>query len=319
MTAPIQTIMVPLDGSDLAEQAIPLAAALARASGAALHFTHVFVPYAERADMPGMITNDAELERQLEDAAAVYLRGVAERVESRLPGQVHSDPVRTRPLRSPFSETVVVVDRLRRVVARVRPDLVVMATHARGGVGRAWMGSVADALIRRVNVPTLLVHPREQAAPPASVFQHILVPLDGSVLAEQSIDLAVALASLDDARVTLLRVVVPQLAVTRPSSIMQFNIDQLEQRGSEAGSYLNTVADRFRAKVKAIETAVVVGESPARAMLDWAERHDADLIAMSTHGRSGFRRFMLGSVADKVVRGAQVPVLLTRPEGSGLA
>lgn len=324
MTAPIQTILVPLDGSELAEQAIPLAVALARASGAALHLTHVFVPYAERSDMPGMIAANAEFERRLEEERREYLRSVAERVTQQLPGQVYGDAVRTRAIRSPYSETVAVVDRLRRVAASLRPELIVMATHARGGVGRAWLGSVADALIRRVNVPTLLVHPRDDAAPASSLPRHILVPLDGSELAERSIELAARLAVLGDARVSLLRVVIPQLAIMTPSAVMQFNIELLQQRESEARSYLARVAGQLGPAVRSVETSVVVSENPAREILEWAREHGVELIAMSTHGRSGVRRFMLGSVADKVVRGAQVPVLLTRPgdtaetPGSGL-
>lgn len=319
MTAPITTILVPLDGSELAEQALPLAIALARASDAELHLMHVFVPYAARTDMPGATMEMAEIERRLEEQSTEYLRSVTERVAAELPAHVHADPVRTRPIRSPYSESVAVVDRLRRAAARLHPDLMVLATHARGGLGRAWLGSVADALIRRVNVPTLLVHPREGAGVPAKVFDHIVVPLDGSQLAEESIAIATRLASLGNTRVTLLRVVVPQLVLGQPSVVMQFTVDQLENYQREATRYLDEVADRFRSVTPGIETAVIMAASPPRAILDWAEQSGADLIAMSTHGRSGFRRFMLGSVADKVVRGSSIPVLLTRPIDSGEA
>lgn len=318
MTAPITTILVPLDGSELAEQALPLAVALAHASGAELHLIHVFVPYAARIDMPGAIIDNTEFERKLEEQSTEYLRSVTERVAKELPDHVYADPVRTRPIRSPYSESVAVVDRLRRAVARLHPDLMVLATHARGGLGRAWLGSVADALIRRVNVPTLLVHPREGVPTPASAFRHIVVPLDGSELAEESIPIAERLAALGDARVTLLRVVVPQPAMGPPSVVLQFNVDQLEHFQREAKRYVDEVADRFRGALPSIESVAVLAESPPRAILEWCDEHGVDLIAMSTHGRSGFRRFMLGSVADKIVRGAQIPVLLTRPgEGGG--
>ena len=313
MTGPITTVLVPLDGSELAEQALPLAIALARASDAQLHLMHVFVPYAVRAEMLGATMDNTEIERTLEEQSTQYLRSVTERVALELPGHVHADPVRTRPIRSPYSESVAVVDRLRRAVARLHPDLIVLATHARGGLGRAWLGSVADALIRRVNVPTLLIHPREGTPAPASTFSHIVVPLDGSKLAEESISIAGRLAALGDARVTLLRVVIPQLAVGHPSVVLQFNVDQLELYHAESKRYVDSVAARYRGAIPSIESVVVIAESPPRAILEWAEQNGADLVAMSTHGRSGFRRFMLGSVADKIVRGAQVPVLLTRP------
>jgi nucleotide-binding universal stress UspA family protein len=317
MTAPITTILVPLDGPELAEQALPLAIARARASDAQLHLMHVFVPYAARADMPGAVVDNTDIERKLEEQSTEYLRSVTERVATELPDRVQADPVRTRPIRSPYSESVAVVDRLRRAVARLHPDLMVLATHARGGLGRAWLGSVADALVRRVNVPTLLVHPRDGVPAPAAVFSHIVVPLDGSRLAEESVPIAARLAVLGNARVTLLRVVIPQLAVGPASVVLQFSVDQLEQYQAEAKRYVGSVAERFRQAIPSIESVVILAESPPRAILEWSEQNGADLIAMSTHGRSGFRRFMLGSVADKIVRGAQVPVLLTRPGDAG--
>src|SRR5690606_3348459 len=94
MPAPLTTILVPLDGSELAEQALPLATALARASGAELHLLHVFVPYAARADMPGAMMDNTEIERRLEEQSTGYLRAVTERVSKELPGKVVADPVR---------------------------------------------------------------------------------------------------------------------------------------------------------------------------------------------------------------------------------
>lgn len=313
MTAPLKTILVPLDGSELAEQALPLATALARASGADLHLMHVFVPYAARADMPGPAIDYAEIEKRLEEQSTEYLRSVTDRVSQELPGHVHAAPVRTRPIHSPYSESAAVVDRLRRAAARRNPDLIVLATHARGGLGRAWLGSVADALIRRVNVPTLLVHPRQDVAPPASTFRHILVPLDGSPLAEESVELATRIAATCGARVTLLRVVIPRLVVGRPSYFFELDAELLERYEGEAERYVESIAARMRESVPNVESKVTLADSPPLAILDWAEQSDVDLIAMSTHGRSGFRRFMLGSVADKIIRGARVPVLLTRP------
>lgn len=313
MAAPLTTILVPLDGCELAEQALPLAVALARASDAELHLMHVFVPYAARADMPGAVIDNTEIERRLEEQSTDYLRAVTERVSKELPGRVVADPVRARPIRSPYSETTVVVDRIRRAAARLQVDLIVLATHARGGLGRAWLGSIADALIRRVNVPTLLVRPRADVPPPASTFRHILVPLDGSQLAEETLPLAEKMATLCGARITLLRVVTPYLVVGRPSYIVEFDIQLLEQTQSDAERYLESVAERLRAAVPNVQSSVILSDSAPRAILDQAAEQEADLIAMTTHGRSGFRRFMLGSVADKVVRGAQVPVLLSRP------
>jgi nucleotide-binding universal stress UspA family protein len=318
MTDPLRAILVPLDGSELAEQALPPALALARASGAALYLTHVFVTYSAPLDMPGAVQTHIDIERQLEQDARAYLQRVADRIAPELPEQVRCEPTRTRPLQSPYAETVAVIDSLRRLARELHADLIVMATHARGGVSRAWLGSVADALVRRGTAPILLVHPRTEPLPASEPFRHILVPLDGSALAEESLPVVQTLASLSDARLTLLQVIVPQRAIARPAPVTRVNAQHLAARESEATRYLAAVRDRLHAAGGPCpETAIVVAEQPARAILDYAADHDADLIAMSTHGLGGVKRFMLGSVADKVVRSAPLPVLLTKPAQLG--
>jgi nucleotide-binding universal stress UspA family protein len=316
MAAPIKTIIVPLDGSELAEQALPVAIDLAKASGAELHLLHVFVPYAARADMPGSAPGNADLERRLEAQSTEYLRAVTDRVAAELPARIVADPVRTRPIRSAHSESVAVVDRLRRAAVQLRPDLMVLATHARGGLGRAWLGSVADAVVRRVNVPTLLVHPHADAPVPSGNFSRILVPLDGSALAEEALPIAARIAAITGARVTLLRVIVPRLVVGRPSFVVEFDAQLLADHQRDAERYMERMAERIRGSVRDVDVSVLLADGPAHAIIDWVEQHEADLVVMSTHGRSGFRRFMLGSVADKVLRGTDVPVLLTRPGDS---
>jgi nucleotide-binding universal stress UspA family protein len=203
-------------------------------------------------------------------------------------------------------------------------DLVVMATHGRGPLGRFWLGSIADELMRYLSVPLLLVRPGEGpvnlASPPE--LRRILVPLDGTPLAEQIIPAALALAELTGAAVTLLRVVEPviRFAYLPEGELGGVSTDLYREIGKrekhheqEARTYLERVADRLRARVPQVWVRVVVDESPAPAILREAEEMHADLIAMETHGRHGVPRLILGSVADKVVRGAHVPVLVHRP------
>jgi nucleotide-binding universal stress UspA family protein len=313
MTALLRTILVPLDGSELAEQALAPAVAIAHASGAALHLTRVFVTYDAPREMLGQGEMPMVIEQQLEQEAWAYLKRVAERVATELPEQVRTDRVRTRPLQSPFGETAIVVDSLRRLARRLRPDLVVMATHARGGLSRAWLGSVADALMRSGTVPTLLIRPRDERAATPVLFRHILLPLNGSALAEESLSLAQTLATLFHARLTLLRVIVPQLVIARPSPVTRVNEAHVAEQEAAAARYLATVKERVMAAGLSAETATVVAEHPARAILEYAANHETDLIAMSTRGLGGMKRFMIGSVADKVLRGTPVPVLLTKP------
>jgi nucleotide-binding universal stress UspA family protein len=123
-----------------------------------------------------------------------------------------------------------------------------------------------------------------------------------------------------DAEYTLVRAVELSLfpdgfrGAEEPSAIEQ---PRLAKRRAEAQAYLDTVAERLRAKALPIQTHVTVGESTAAAVLDVVGSQNIDLVAISTHGRSGFKRWLLGSVADKIVRGTFAPVLVYRPVTTG--
>ena len=204
-------------------------------------------------------------------------------------------------------------------------DLIVMATHGRGPVGRFWLGSVADNLLRDLPAPMLLVRPA--AGPP--VFQpepelkHILLPLDGTEFGEQIIEPAVALGSLMDADYCLLRVIrpalpahlmAPGLGATVSESVLLEKIKKIQlQLTHESGQYLDKVAGQMRARKLRVKTRVAAHDHPAAAILE--EAASFDLIALETHGRHGLARMFLGSVADKVVRGAGIPVLVHKPKG----
>jgi nucleotide-binding universal stress UspA family protein len=218
-----------------------------------------------------------------------------------------------------------VADCIREQAAESGADLVVMTTHGRGPLARFWLGSVADELVRRSPVPLLLVRPRETAPDPGQEpdLGRVLLPLDGSTLAEQIIEPAVALGGLAGAEYTLLRVVRPAVWVhavlespdarREAQSLLDRVEDLRRQVLKEAEDYLTGVAQRLRARGLRVQTRVAVDEHPAGAILHEAAAGGAGLIALATHGRRGLSRLLLGSVADKVVRGAPVPVLVHRP------
>jgi len=180
-------------------------------------------------------------------------------------------------------------------------DLIVMTTHGRGPARRFFLGSVADELIRRAQVPLLLTRPFEPAPTliPEPLLENMLIPLDGSGLAEQVLGPALVLAQLMEARCTLLRVVEAGAA--------------LAGRTEEAEVYLQNLIGRLGAQSLRIQTRVVVAHHPAEAIGKEAQAQSSDLIALATHGRGGARRMLLGSVADKVIRGTSLPVLVYRP------
>jgi nucleotide-binding universal stress UspA family protein len=290
------SILVPLDGSSFSEHALPLALNVARSSGAMLQLAHVHVADAHR-------TNDGTFDAQQRERERAYLASVADRLATAWHG-----PIETRLLDGPVAETIAVYAESHHC------DLVVMTTHGRGVLSRAWLGSVADRLVRQLPMPMLLVRPHETdpadiANPPS--INHVLIPLDGSELSECIVPHALALGRLTGAKYTLVQTLeLPIIGYgLAPYAPAAYEIDALMQ---EAQQYLEHVATGLRAEGLQIHTEVFVGP-PAMTILDYARAHAVDLIALETHGRTGTARLFLGSVADKIVRGADVPVLLHRP------
>jgi nucleotide-binding universal stress UspA family protein len=214
-----------------------------------------------------------------------------------------------------------IVDALVQHASQTHANLIVMSTHGRGPMKRVWLGSVADGVVRHSPIPVLLIHPGEGTPrDPASewLFGRVLVPLDGSGYSEEVLPWAVALGEVGGAAYTLMEVVQPPMVLGPPyGTFPPPHIDDEQLRALRVASkdYLEGVADRLRTREFRAETIVRDDASTAQGILDQAEKNDVDLIAMSTHGRGGLGRVLLGSVADKVVRGATVPVLLLRPSG----
>ena len=191
-----------------------------------------------------------------------------------------------------------------------------MTTHGRGELARAWLGSVADEFIQRAPCPVFLTHACADAADLAQrpTFKHILIPLDGSAVAEQIVEPAVALGGVADADFTLLRVIQPatlvsgELIVNPLPETSRWVLENLRAMDKDlqgrAETYVQQVADRLRTRSLRVQISVVHGDRPAEAILDFANRTPVDLIALGTHCRRGLARLFLGSVTHKVLRGA---------------
>lgn len=306
-----QNILVPLDGSPFAEQAIPLALDIARRAGGCVTLARVHVPLAP-AFAKGMPPFDYELERGARGQVQSYLETIARRYHG--PGAT----VRPMVLEGPVAETLC-------NYTRDNPtDLVVLSTHGRGPLARFWLGSVADELVRTLTVPVLTFRPQEEAEPKHSPrLRHILIPLDGSELAESILEPAIALGAAAETEYTLLRVLAPTTAASAGvaelgGAFMDHELlrrlQQLEENDRrEAEEYLRNMATRLSARGLNVDTRLVTGEPAALTILAQARDLEADAIALASHGRGGLARLLLGSVADKVLRGATMPVLLYHP------
>lgn len=303
-SAPFQSIVVPLDGSRIAEQALPIALAIAERAKSKVKvvLVHQLLPPLALME-PGQIYARTEL--ALQKADRDYVRGVVNRLRDRTRATISSAL-----LKGPAALSLAAC------VREFGADLVVMTTHGRGGLRRAWLGSVADRLIRTLDVPILAVRSGQNGAASGPVgFDEILVPLDGSPLAEAALGPATAIARLWDCEISLVQIVpAVALATDPPTSFPTEWDEQLTTiRREAAEDYLRDVAERLReAGVKASGVAVV-GGGIAETLLALATPKRERLVVMATHGRGGVRRLLLGSVADKVVRGAEVPVLIVRP------
>jgi nucleotide-binding universal stress UspA family protein len=298
-------ILVPLDGSTFSEHALPVAADLARRTGARLHLVQIHEPIAAQMPVEGVVAWDARWDGAIRANEEEYLRSIAGICAERTGIQ-------------PVTELLegAVIPALAAYAAEMNIGRIIMTTHGRGGISRVWMGSVADALVRRAATPVLLVRPREEpvAWDRGLSATHVLVPLDGSELAEGIIDAAMELGNLSGARYTLLRVVLPLPFIVPPGNMgMAYSESGAVETRDAATTYLASAAARLRERAATVQTAAVFHTSPALGILDYAAANSVDMIAMATHGRGGWSRVALGSVADKVMRGTMMPVLLYRP------
>lgn len=308
-----KSILVPLDGSTFGEHALPLAISIARRAGAGLILLHVHAPL-KAVYLEGAAFLDESIEDDIKEQQKAYLEMVAGRVKA-----VCSVPVETKLVEGEIGASVATEASLNGV------DLVIMTTHGRGMLGRFWLGSVADELVRNLPMPLILIRPHDETPDLAKEpdLKHIAIPLDGTELAEQIIEPAVALGRLMESDYTLVRIVKPVMAVDAPvevstaSQAFQSVLSRVEaiqsQLQQEALDYLEKVAGRLRNMGLNVQTRVDLEHQPGVAIIHESERSDVDLIAMETHGRRGFSRLFLGSVADKVIRGSSKPVMLHRP------
>ena len=292
----LKTFLVPLDGSALADRALPFATTLARADGGKLVLlrvvqAHTFPDVEPNPEHVAAI-RDAELE----------LAAMADRVRA------EGVDVETRLVRMNYAEAATaILD----AAQREQADLIVMSTHGRGGLRRWIYGSVADEVLRGSEVPVLLVPSIcERGWTPGRALR-ILVPLDGSDFAEEALVPASLLAKLLGAELHMLRVAEPPPYPLYGEGYAYIPFDEHAAR-AEAQSYLKQVANLFRPTKRMVKVRAEVGPA-ALEISRVAREEEIDLIAMATHGHGGVARLVLGSVATSVLQRASVPVFLIRP------
>lgn len=297
-----QRIVVPLDGSDLSERALAPALELARQSGSEV--TLLRVPAMETMLAPdpvglggfAVLWPDQALD-QCRKEAREYLRSIREaRSEA---GFTLKAEVIDGEVASTILDTA----------SRMRADLIVMSTHGYSGIARWVMGSVTEKVLQDAPCPVWVLRTDE-------LPRRILIPLDGSPLAEQALAPGLELAARLRAETLLMRVV-PEIEPEKYRDLEEieqgFGRRLAEEHVGEAGRYLAQLADADSPGGPQAQIVLRIGD-PAECILDFAHAEGVDLIAMATHGRTGIRRWVYGSVTGKILRSGSRSMLIVRPE-----
>ena len=290
-------ILIPLDGSALAEQVLPLAQIFAARFNASVVLFQAIPSVHESLRVDGQVLQVDEQTELLRGQAREYLEKICKDfAAAHIPAVSEVRVGAPAPAILEFAEGAEI-------------DLIAITTHGRAGVLRWVYGSVADKLLHGAHVPLLLLRAREEPVAPQS-FTRLLVPLDGSPLAEEALAPARQMAAAFGAEMLLLRVW--EVAAVGFDNLPVSVLDEWERRARAiAGSYVERVTQELQGQGMRVR-AETQGGAAAERILQMAQRAQANLIVMSTHGRSGLSRWVMGSVADGVLRAATVPVLLIR-------
>lgn len=289
--------LIPLDGTRLSESAFSLLPLIRD-----LGFEHVELVgvWETLWQGDGLGRRDRELQ-ELEEKGRAYLQAY-----------LSDQAERVKTLGFDVKATVRVgraADQL--VDAAKAADLVLIATHGRDGIARWRLGSVADQVVRHAGCPTLVIGPNVHIDLAPYTVRRILVPLDGSPLAEEALPVATWIARTTGAELDLVRVVSPVLPTAGIYDGMGYSPDLLTSIQDAARSYLADVAGGLKDKV-AVRTELLLG-APPHQLLAHMKDTPAELVVLASHGRSGVIRTALGSVADRMLHGP-APVLVLRPE-----
>ncbi|MFZ0543941.1 MAG: universal stress protein [Candidatus Promineifilaceae bacterium] len=295
-------ILVPLDSSDLAERALEPALNIASQQPES-EVILLSVPIYRDIVVPTTVGFDLLLPEQ-------SLEQFREDVEAYLANTLKKWTGPETQLRT----TIVEGDVASAIVDTAEAediDLIVMTTHGYSGFSRWLLGSVTERVLRSAPCPVLALRQKRP-------LTNILITLDGSQLAETALEPGIELARILGGKVTLLE-------VDQDANLGALELSMLElaqtgmsrhvQPDSEDDhliGYLNRMAEKYRQENMTVET-VVVEDAPARGILEYAENEKVDLIVMTTHGRTGLKRWVYGSVTEKVLRSTQAAVMIIRP------
>jgi nucleotide-binding universal stress UspA family protein len=293
----IKTILVPLDGSELAEQVLPYASEIGRRAGAELLLLTSIQP----VGIWDATTTAINWERE-ERLAQEYLDAQKERLQAA--------DVKVRVKREHGEPAAGILE----TAESENVSLIAISTHGRSGITRWLFGSVADRVVQHSRVPLLMIRPRDGAGP-SPVFEKVLVPLDGSEVAAGVLPFVEEMAKLFGASLVLYHAVPPISAYPGFETVNpQLDGQVLQEMQQQAKELLSASAREIEGRGLRATVAVSI-DLAVDGILRAAKETGADVIAIGTHGRSGIGRMVLGSVANAVMRRSELPCLLVHTGG----
>lgn len=296
----LQRILVGLDGSPLAESILAYVGALAKGLDAEVTLLHV-VPLSPSLQKGEFYRFLGPLIQQEEIHAYEYLRRVTQQLVDA------GIKVQSRVTRGEVAAEIL------RTAQQDGMELIALATHGRSGLQRWFYGSVAEKVLHTTQTPLLLIRPGEEEATLPQGLSQIVVPLDGSPLAEIALPVAKTLAARLKVPLVLVRVVeIVSLSFIDPAGTAGVNYQAiLDSLQAASDTYLNQLAATVHSKEVNVQTATPMG-LPADKIVGYAHDHPGSLVVMATHGRTGFTNLALGSVARRVVQHGNTPTLIVR-------
>lgn len=291
-------ILVPLDGSALAESVLPAAASLASTLDASITLLHVIEQHA-----PEEVHKDRHLTRA--DEAETYLRNIAQNnfeKDAKVDWHVHTAEVKD------------VAGAIAAHAEELKSDLIVMCTHGRGGVRALLFGSIAQQVIARGVNPVLVLRPGLSSRPEAFTLRKIMLPLDSESIHDDVFPYATSLAKAYHSEVALLTVI-PTFGTLKgeqaaASSLLPATTTALlDIKEQTAREHLQMHVDELH-KASFVAAAGVVRGDPVSEIVSAAERWNADLMVLASHRKAGMDAFWACSVAPDIARKTKLPLLL---------
>jgi nucleotide-binding universal stress UspA family protein len=287
-------IVIPLDGSPLAEEVFVHLGRLSLPSQTELHLVGVLESWRYALGTPDLAMTEL----------MTYLRQDQQRYLAQNSQILQQQGYRVQIHQREGDAALAIVD----IAEKVGAELIAMTTHGRSGVRRWTLGSVAERVIHSTNLPVLLVRNETLLNGP---IKRLLVPLDGSLTAEQALPGAIQIATITGASILLLQVI-QALDPTNQRMLFHSKAEAesaLQQWTLDGEQYLTAVGQRLLQQDVAHEFRVRTGD-PDRVICATVADAAIDMVVMATHGRTGFSRWVYGSVANKVLRGISCPILL---------